>query len=388
MDKLNNYLFKKIHSNNLIYNTCWEDPRCDRALLDLNQTSKILMITSAGCNALEYLLDDVEAIHCVDMNYRQNAVLALKIALIKHGDFDLLFRFFGEGHLKNASELYKRHLRGFLKEEYQNYWDKKISYFNGKGIRKSFYYKGSSGLLAFCFTSYIKLRPRLKEKISSLMRSMRPEEQMQIYSEVKDKMFSPFLDRLLHSQLVLNLAGVPSSQTQLFQREYRAVKGGYIGASLDRVFENNPVKDNYFYSVYFNGKYDKERCPEYLKEKNFQTLRDRVDRIEINTNSLEAYCRSSSEQFSHLILLDHMDWLAQNDPEGLLSEWKTFLKCSSKNAKVLFRSAAQNLNWLPDAIRAQIHFEENTTDRCIEMDRVGTYNSTWVGTIHQNPSQK
>jgi hypothetical protein len=27
---LNQVIFKNIHSNNLIYNTCWEDPCCDR----------------------------------------------------------------------------------------------------------------------------------------------------------------------------------------------------------------------------------------------------------------------------------------------------------------------------------------------------------------------
>ena len=48
--------FKQIHTSNLVYNTCWEDPRCDRQLLQINEESKLCMITSAGCNALDYLL--------------------------------------------------------------------------------------------------------------------------------------------------------------------------------------------------------------------------------------------------------------------------------------------------------------------------------------------
>ena len=32
--ELNDYLFRKIHSDTLIYNACWEDPRIDRQLLD------------------------------------------------------------------------------------------------------------------------------------------------------------------------------------------------------------------------------------------------------------------------------------------------------------------------------------------------------------------
>ena len=40
----NERIFRNIHSNNLIYNTCWEDPRCDRALLELDASSRVVMI--------------------------------------------------------------------------------------------------------------------------------------------------------------------------------------------------------------------------------------------------------------------------------------------------------------------------------------------------------
>jgi Protein of unknown function (DUF3419) len=83
---INQSLFKNIHANNLIYNTCWEDPRCDRALLELDAQSRVVMITSAGCNALDYALDRPAEIHCVDMNLRQNALLNLKIAAIFYSD--------------------------------------------------------------------------------------------------------------------------------------------------------------------------------------------------------------------------------------------------------------------------------------------------------------
>ena len=81
--RLQNWVFRQVHENNLIYNTCWEDPRCDRALLEFGPGNEVVMITSAGCNALDYLLDDPASIHCVDMNPRQNALLELKKASIK-----------------------------------------------------------------------------------------------------------------------------------------------------------------------------------------------------------------------------------------------------------------------------------------------------------------
>ena len=81
--KISNYVFQNIHTNNLIYNTCWEDPRCDRQLLEIKPDSRVVMITSAGCNALDYALDNPTEINCVDMNLRQNALLDLKKAAIE-----------------------------------------------------------------------------------------------------------------------------------------------------------------------------------------------------------------------------------------------------------------------------------------------------------------
>lgn len=34
------WLFRQIHTNNLVYNTCWEDPRCDRELLNIDEKSE------------------------------------------------------------------------------------------------------------------------------------------------------------------------------------------------------------------------------------------------------------------------------------------------------------------------------------------------------------
>ncbi|MCB1822743.1 MAG: DUF3419 family protein, partial [Candidatus Competibacteraceae bacterium] len=90
-------LFKTIHQRYLIYNMCWEDPRIDRQLLDLNQDSQVVVLTSAGCNALDYLLDVPAAIHAVDVNPRQNALLQLKLALIGYGDFGDLEQMFRRG---------------------------------------------------------------------------------------------------------------------------------------------------------------------------------------------------------------------------------------------------------------------------------------------------
>lgn len=90
-------LFNYVHGNYLVYNTCWEDPRLDREVLDLSAEDELVLITSAGCNALDYALDGPRRIHAVDMNFRQNALLELKLAGIRNLEHDEFFAVFGDG---------------------------------------------------------------------------------------------------------------------------------------------------------------------------------------------------------------------------------------------------------------------------------------------------
>ena len=56
VDRLDQRLFNAVTSRCLVYNACWEDPAVDREILELDATDDVLVITSAGCNALGYAL--------------------------------------------------------------------------------------------------------------------------------------------------------------------------------------------------------------------------------------------------------------------------------------------------------------------------------------------
>ncbi|KAJ2121906.1 hypothetical protein IW147_003895 [Coemansia sp. RSA 720] len=66
-----------------IYGFTWEDPQADIAALDLHSGDNIMVITSAGDNALAYAAHtNGLTIHCVDMNPCQNHLLELKLAAL------------------------------------------------------------------------------------------------------------------------------------------------------------------------------------------------------------------------------------------------------------------------------------------------------------------
>ena len=110
-DWLSRRCFQTVHGSNLIYNACWEDPRLDREALNLGPHDSVVMITSAGCNALDYALAGAGSIFAVDMNPRQNALLELKIAAIRRLEFEPFFDMFGRGRLPDPQHLYQSRLR-------------------------------------------------------------------------------------------------------------------------------------------------------------------------------------------------------------------------------------------------------------------------------------
>src|SRR5262245_63954234 len=113
-DAISSQCFNWVHRNNLVYNTCWEDPRLDRQALNLGPDDVVVVITSAGCNALDYALLGPRAIHAVDLNPRQNALLELKMAGIRSLEFETFFDLFGRGRLARGDGVYRWELSSHL----------------------------------------------------------------------------------------------------------------------------------------------------------------------------------------------------------------------------------------------------------------------------------
>ena len=51
-----------------VYNQIWEDPRVDLEALEIDGNSRVLTISSGGCNALNYLVQTPESVTAVDLN--------------------------------------------------------------------------------------------------------------------------------------------------------------------------------------------------------------------------------------------------------------------------------------------------------------------------------
>lgn len=375
-------VFKQIHGKNLVYNCCWEDPRCDRVLMQLNEHSRVAMLTSAGCNALDYLLDNPERIDCVDLNPRQNALLELKKALFRTSDHDNLFAFFGKGVHAGARELFEEALRPALPNAYsKRYWQRNLDYFNGKGLRRSFYWHGTSGTVAWIVRKWFQSQPGLMQQLDQLFMSGNMDEQRDRYMALEPVVINKFVSWLMRRHLVQSMLGVPKSQQYLAAQYFPDGLVGYLRHCLRHVFTNIPVSDNYFWKLYFYGQYERDCCPNYLSVDHFGAIRQGLDRLHTHTDSLSGFLEKHPGQYTHFVLLDHQDWLAANMRPALEEEWRFIFANAAPEAKILLRSAAFDIDFVPDFARERIRFDMEASRRSAASDRVGTYASTWFGTV-------
>jgi S-adenosylmethionine-diacylglycerol 3-amino-3-carboxypropyl transferase len=382
MSGLYDRFFKATHSNRLIYNTCWEDPRADRAMLRLDQDARVAMITSAGCNALDYLLDDPQEVHAIDVNSRQNALLELKIAAIKTMTHEVFYQLFGNGNHPDFPALYQSQLRAQLSHSAQAFWDAHQHYFNPKGTRRSLYFRGASGDVAWSFGRGLKLlRPKLHRMLLELIESQSQDEQRARYAELEPEIFGPVLRWLVRQPLLLSLLGVPRAQRDLIDRQFEGGVTAYVRQKLKFVFTETKLSENYFWRVYLTGRYAPQCCPNYLKPEHFLRLKARVNRIHIHTCSVEEFLVSYPNRITHYVLLDHQDWMATHMPAGLNSEWHHIFARACEGSKVLLRSAAARVDFLPEFVTTQAYVHAALAAQWHQQDRVGTYGCTWFAEL-------
>ncbi len=386
-------LFSYVHGNHLVYNTCWEDPRLDREVMQLKPEDNVVLITSAGCNALDYALDNPNSVHAVDMNYRQNALLELKKAGIRRLDFNEFFSLFGEGGHSQFPVWYRERLRGEISVSARQYWDTRTHFFTRNKPEESFYHRGTTGAFGRMLVGYCKLTGVYKDALQ-IFSADSIEAQREIYlHKVKNKFWKKSFKRLLETDVALSLIGVPKAQCEHLERTCFQSVSDFMEDSMEAVFTRLPIADNYFWRLYLFGRYTRECCPEYLKEENFERLKaGLVDKVHNHTNDLTSFLRSHKGALSHFVLLDHMDWLSHQDRSLLTAEWQAIVERACPEAMVLWRSGGFSVDFVDPlevvfngrstTVGNLLKYDQSTAAACQIRDRVHTYGSFYIARMN------
>jgi S-adenosylmethionine-diacylglycerol 3-amino-3-carboxypropyl transferase len=368
-----------------VYNQIWEDPRVDLQALQLNENSRVLTISSGGCNALNYLLANPESVTAVDLNRHHIYLLDLKVAALKHlPTHESFFAFFGAGRDSNTGIDYQKYIQANLDRNARAFWESNT--FLGEvfhGDRISFF--RNAGLYSHSRNGYFLgffhwLARRLGCRVDEVLKAKSLEEQAELYDKHVDPFFNSSLITLI-GKLPVTLfgLGIPPQQYDELTKDLEHDRT-IIDVYRDRVRRlacDFPMDENYFAWQAFARKYDTEnRCaiPDYLKQENFARLRRNAGRLITKIGSATDEIRNNPKgAFNRFVLLDAQDWM---DTEAIADLWSAILEKAEPGSRIIFRtagSASPIETKLPDELRARFVYEKELSQNLFKQDRSSIY---------------
>src|SRR5664280_65771 len=363
-----------VHSKvfrDILYAQCWEDPEMDRIAFGTKPGDTVFSITSGGCNALSFLLDDPAKVICLDMNRFQNYLLSLKINAFKTLSHDETLEFFGVRSSNRRWDLYER-LKPFLSEEEQLYWSNKKADLN-RGIIHCGKYERYMHLLKKVFRILIG-----SKIINELFNSSCIEEQRILFQKKWDnfkwKLFCQiFLSRAFASMLFDKAFYKYLEPSFSFEKYYRS--------AVRRAVTELPAKENYFLAYILSGNYLTDNLPVYLKKENYDFIRDRVDRIQIVTSGCHEFLRSlPGDTISKFNFTNIFEWMSIEEFTLILLET---LRIAKDGAVITYRNHLVTRN-RPDMFADKIIPDMKLSLELRKKDRSFIYKAYVVERIKKN----
>ncbi|MFN0011355.1 MAG: DUF3419 family protein [Phycisphaerales bacterium] len=372
--------------NGLVYNQIWEDPRVDAAALQLGPHSRVLTISSAGCNALAYLAYGPQSVVSVDLNHHHLALARLKIGAVRSlpGHTEL-FDFFGCADDPRNVERFDRHIAPGLDADTLAYWNHRtggalLGDANARRVgwfTTGFYKRSRLGRLLGLIHKSLRAIGRDPH---DLVRATRTSERERLFDEA----FAPFFDLALirwigSSPLSVFSLGIPPSQHRAMHHEASGQLLAEYRRRTRRLFCAWPIEDNCFAWQAATRGYDRRGgqvagVPDYLRPADTDLIRSRLDRLETRlTSTIDALEGAAPGDFNALVFLDSQDWMP---PAVIERQWRAIARVAPPGSRIIFRTAAAASPIepsLPADLMARFVYHEQESRRFYNDDRSAIY---------------
>lgn len=327
--------FQSVFRRTFVYNTLWEDTEVDERYLDLDERSRVLSITGAGCGVAGMVSARPVSMDMCDINRHHLALSALKTAGAQHIESQALFYdLFGRGWHADPRTALGTFI-DVLPAWMQRYWKRHWHYFE-----RSLY---SHGLLA-------ELIRQLRRAIGSngawlaSMAALPPSERARVVDEwIRPVLQRPWFRAVLSSPVQLVSLGINFTQRDriLAAEGEQDIVECWL-QHLHRVAATD-LATNWFAWWVLAGHYNHERedaVPPWLR-------RDRHERAvgaptvvrHHHRNLFDVMSDRGRNTWTHYTLCDMPDWLDDFGQRRLLDE---VLRTSRDGAIVLYRTVGDD----------------------------------------------
>jgi S-adenosylmethionine-diacylglycerol 3-amino-3-carboxypropyl transferase len=350
----------------ILYAQCWEDPELDRIAFRVKPGDTIFSITSGGCNALSFLVDDPEKIVCLDMSKYQNYLLSLKMNAFKTLTYNELMEFLGVHPSDRRWILYEK-LKPVLPEEEQLYWNSKHRDIN-RGIIHCGRYERYLHLLKNVIRILIG-----RAIINDLFNAENAKERLKLFEKKWENLRWRFFCRIFLSRSFASIL-FDKAFYKYLDPDFSFEK--YYKSAVKRALTELPLKENYFLAYILLGNYYENNFPPYLKSENYALIRSRVNRIEVITSGCIEYFGSISKfNFTNIF-----EWMSLDEFSDLLKET---VRVAKQGAIITYRNHLVTRH-RPGNLANQIIPDEKLSAELHERDLSFIYRAYIVEQIEKN----
>jgi S-adenosylmethionine-diacylglycerol 3-amino-3-carboxypropyl transferase len=363
-----------------VYNQIWEDPAVDLEALRLGPSHRLITIASGGCNVLNYLTAGPQRIIAVDLNPNHVALTRLKLQALQHlPDYDSFFRFFGSANDKANRNIFDDFLAQRLDAQTRRYWERRMP-LHGRRINmfaRNLYRYGLLGRFIGVLHTVAKLHGK---RLQDILSARDVEEQRIVFERTIAPLFDNRLVRFL-SRMPVSYYGLGIPPAQYDELVASAADGNPVTtlrARVERLACDFPIAENYFAWQAFSRGYDLEgrmAVPAYLRQENYDSIKSRVDRVEVHHASMtEFLARQPARSLHRYVLLDAQDWMTA---EQMTDLWTQIDRTADEqDARVIFRTAGAESplpRKLPSSLLAAWTYLEDESRAFHAQDRSSIY---------------
>jgi S-adenosylmethionine-diacylglycerol 3-amino-3-carboxypropyl transferase len=336
----------------ILYSTCDEDSWSELNALDLRSEDVVLSVTGSGCRTLNLLIGGPAKIVSIDANPLQNHLLELKIAAIRELPHAEFAGFIGLTASTGRLAVYRR-IREALSDTARAFWD-----MNTHVIARGVLYSGAHERF---YARYIgplvrALRPR---KTRTLFSFDSIEEQLAFFDEKWDTpRWRASLRLLVQPRLTKLLLPDPSYYLYL---ERTGSVADYLNSCLRQALSRHLAADNHLLTLLMLGKYQHgEVVPPYLSPRHYETVRARLDAVEIRTGGLDQELAATpAGTYSKFSLSDIAGWTTPDEFTAILGE---VARTAKPDGRLCYRNFLSDRR-LPPALLDSVVVRDDISER-------------------------
>ena len=292
------------------YSQCWEDTEVLLESLNIQENDICFGILSAGDNVFSMLAENPKKVVALDISFPQIALAKLKKEVFNSLSYEEMLEFMGVMKSDKRIEIYDR-IKENLDKEVKEYWD-----FNKEAIQKGIIHAGKFEKFFKIFREKILPFVHSKKRIEKLLEKKSRQERIEYYDKYWNNFRWKLMFKLFFSKYIVGKLG---RDKEFFRYAEKNISEEMKERSRYALCELDSYENPYIYYI-MTGNYRLDCLPYFLREENFENIKENLHKLEIVQNSVEEYLDGIDFKINKFNLSDIFEYMSLENYKKLMKK--------------------------------------------------------------------